>query len=126
MKTCRDLPTLFLVDLTAKSANKVYNKPGAGDSEPFGFVQVGESKKIEADVFGGSIKATNVSLFKARTQDSGTIADDIRVVVVAIRGTASIHDWLVNFNDARKPAAQLGVEASVRSEFLVSCQRRLI
>lgn len=107
--------------MAAKSSKKVYNKPGVSDLEPFAFIQIGESKSIAADVFGGSIKATLVSLYKIRTDTVETTANDTTVVVVAIRGTASVHDWMVNLHDIKKPVApQEAAAANVKSEFLVS------
>jgi hypothetical protein len=90
--------------------------------EPFAFEQVGESKTLAANVLGGLIKASNVSLYKGKTSFAAPKGDEIRIVVVAIRGTAIIHDWLVNFNDATLSTGLLPKD-KVQSEFLVSLQK---
>ena len=110
-----------MIDLAAKSSKKVYSAPGVHDLEPFAFEQVGELKKLGADVFGGSLKATIVSSYKAKASLTGPKGGDIRIVVVAIRGTATIHDWLVNFNDS-EPKSNLCSKPTEKyeSEFLVS------
>jgi hypothetical protein len=117
---CRNPSTLIMVDLAAKSAKKVYKKPGVLDLEPFAFEQVGESKTVGADILGGSVKATTVSLYKGKESFTGSQGDDIRVVVVAIRGTATIHDWLVNFNDLEPNPTE-----EYETEFLVSISQTL-
>ncbi|KAH8665134.1 Alpha/Beta hydrolase protein [Tricladium varicosporioides] len=109
-----DAPTLLLVDLAANCAKKVYRKPESGDLNPFAFEEEGSSKTITGDELGNSVKATTVGLFKGKPGLTGPDGDDIRVIVVAIRGTASIHDWMVNFNDAAQPKpAKSGFETTI-------------
>jgi len=125
-----DPPSILLGDLGATCAKKVYRKPGSDTFEPTGFIQVGEARKIEADKFGGLKKAATICLYKGKpavTGDGGVLS----VIVVAIRGTASIHDWMVNFNDAALQKSTInsklaalkvndGTEDLIQSDFLVS------
>jgi len=95
-----DSPSILLGDLAATCAKKVYRKPGSDTLKPTGFIQVGEARKIEADKFGGLTKAATMCLYKGKPGVTGDAGGVLSVIVVAIRGTASIHDWMVNFNDA--------------------------
>ena len=63
----------------------------------------------------------------AKEDSTGPEVRDVRVMVVAIRGTASIHDWPVNFNNTSQledslTAMDLGDrdDDRVQSDLLVS------
>jgi hypothetical protein len=105
-----------MMDLAAKTAKEVYNKPTTADLQPFAFVEEGEKQKIPADKYGGSVKETNIRLYKP-IQEFGEHGNEMRVVVVAIRGTSSIHDWMVNFKDTALPKKK---EDSIKSDFIAS------
>ena len=79
-----------MADLAAKASKKVYNKSDSVDLEPFAFTQTKETK-ISAGKFGGSIKATEVCLYKGKPAFTSP-DDNVRVLVVAIRGIALIYN----------------------------------
>jgi hypothetical protein len=87
---------------------KVYAKPGSAELLSDSFDAIAEELKFNADILGGSIKAATTGLYspKIHTDDSSN------VIVLAIRGTVTKHDWMVNLND--------GAENSVQDAFLVS------
>jgi hypothetical protein len=106
---CSTFATRVLVNLAAKSAKAVYNKSTSADLKASAFVHTGETRKIRADEFGGLMKATTVTLYKGKEESTGADVQDVRVMVVAIRGTASLHDWLVNFNDTAQLESSFAV-----------------
>ncbi|KAH7022656.1 Alpha/Beta hydrolase protein [Ilyonectria destructans] len=95
-----------LVRLAALSAVKVYAKPGTKNLSPSDFDVIGEPVKIDADLLGGPVKATTAWLYTPK--ESCTSSSN--VIVVAIRGSVTTHDWMVNLND--------GAERPVQDAFL--------
>lgn len=96
------------VRLAALSAVKVYAKPGTENLSSSDFDVVGEPVKIDADLLGGPVKATTAWLYTPKKSSTSSS----NVIVVAIRGSVTTHDWMVNLND--------GAERPVQDAFLVS------
>lgn len=94
--------------LAALSAVKVYAKPGTENLSCSDFDVVGEPVKIDADLLGGPVKATTAWLYTPKASSTSSS----NVIVVAIRGSVTTHDWMVNLND--------GAERPVQDAFLVS------
>lgn len=69
------------------------------------FQTVGPRENLPADIFFGTVKAMHVQLLGVDLENSGRLTP---VVVVAIRGTASLRDWSVNFNHSSNNQAQAG------------------
>jgi len=78
---------------------------------PLAFAPVGEPHRIAADILSGSLKETRIEIYKGIDDFTGRADDGNRSIVVAIRGTASIHDWMVNLNDS--PPAPGSVESTL-------------
>ncbi|KAM5360085.1 hypothetical protein ACJZ2D_013996 [Fusarium nematophilum] len=95
-----------LVKLAALSAVKVYAKPGSETLSSSDFDIIGELLKIDADRRGGSVKATTAGLYAPKEHDTSSG----NVIVVAIRGSVTTHDWMVNLN--------VGAERPVQDAFL--------
>jgi hypothetical protein len=101
-----------LIDLAAVSSKRVY---GISDSSLMfkkheRFQAVGPGENLAANLFFGTMKAMHVRLPGADLNNSGRLTP---VVVVEIRGTASVRDWSVNFNHSSNSHTQA-------SDFLVS------
>ncbi|KAF4436580.1 lipase (class 3) domain-containing protein [Fusarium austroafricanum] len=102
-----DISQRRLIKLAALSATKVYAKPGS-ESLFFGdFKAIGEPLKINADRFTGSVKAATVQQYTP----NGVKGSFGNVLVVAIRGSVSTHDWMINLND--------GLGAPITDPFMV-------
>ncbi|OAQ67654.1 lipase (class 3) domain-containing protein [Pochonia chlamydosporia 170] len=84
-----------LVRLAAVSAVKVYAKEATKDLVPDEFSVFSIPANINAESLGGSVKATNIWLYIPNDSTSGST----NVIVVAIRGSVTYHDWLVNLNN---------------------------
>ncbi|KAK0702797.1 Alpha/Beta hydrolase protein [Lasiosphaeris hirsuta] len=95
-----------LLRLAALSAVKVYAREGTQHLISSEFDEVGSPLKIDADLLGGSVKATTTVLYAPREDG----ANSSNVIVVAIRGSVTTHDWMVNLND--------GAEWPVEDTFL--------
>lgn len=63
---------------------------------------------IHADRFTGSVKAVTVQQYAT----NGVNDSSGSVLVVAIRGSVSTHDWMINLND--------GLGAPITDSFMVS------
>lgn len=108
MTVVREIASRELVRLAALSAVKVYAKPGTAELLSDTFDPIGEELKINADFLGGTVKAATVGLHSPKVLTEGCS----NVIVLAIRGTVTSHDWMVNLND--------GAGRSVQDGFLVS------
>jgi hypothetical protein len=100
-----------LIELAAISSKLVY----AGAPEALKhfslirFTPAGPVINLSPDALFGTIKAADIRLFNGDVNGDGHLTP---FIVVAIRGTASVRDWTVNFNH--------GVNETVHTEFLVS------
>ena len=65
---------------------------------------MGDVQRIRTSIPGSQSKPAMVSLHR---QTDGVLSTPpgVHVVVVAIRGTASIDDWMVNFNSGSRPGS---------------------
>ncbi|KAI9167959.1 sugar transporter [Paramyrothecium foliicola] len=90
-----DLSRRRLVNLAALGATRVYAKPGSQDLLSNDFNVIGEPLKIAADRLTGSAKATTIEHYAPRRPSVGSR----HILVVAIRGTVTKHDWMINLND---------------------------
>ncbi|KIL84026.1 Nudix [Fusarium avenaceum] len=97
-----------LIKLAALGATKVYAKPGSENLFFGDFKAIGEPLMIHADRFTGSVKAVTVQQYAT----NGVNHSSGNVLVVAIRGSVSTHDWMVNLND--------GLGAPIADSFMVS------
>jgi hypothetical protein len=73
--------------------------------KPERFQAVGPGENLAANLFFGTVKAMHVRLLGANLDNSGRLTP---IVVVAIRGTASVRDWFVNFNHRSNNYTQAG------------------
>lgn len=89
-------------------ATKVYAKPGSKNLFFGDFKTIGEPLMIHADRFTGSVKAVTVQQYAT----NGVNDSSGDVLVVAIRGSVTTHDWMINLND--------GLGAPVADSFMVS------
>ncbi|KAH6656434.1 Alpha/Beta hydrolase protein [Truncatella angustata] len=89
------VPEYFLIGLAAVSAEEAYDRPTQTRLLAKGFKLVGEVARLAVGPTGSSIKATSVGMYES----TGPAPDTQYTIVIAIRGTASIHDWMVNLND---------------------------
>ncbi|KAF1962259.1 alpha/beta-hydrolase [Byssothecium circinans] len=96
-----------LIDLAAVSSKLVYgiSTTSLMLKEPERFQAVGPGENLAANLFFGTVKAMHVRLFGADLDNNGSLTP---VVVVAIRGTASVRDWSVNFNHSSNNHTQAG------------------
>jgi Lipase (class 3) len=120
----------LLVNLAAICADEVYARKDQAATPPKGFDILKEVNKMDAGNANSSSKATTVVLYKPHLDSP----ESRNVVVVAIRGTASVHDWMVNLNDGSDtPTADkfLGNDANdvpfrVHSGFLACAKGMLL
>jgi hypothetical protein len=89
--------------LAASGAIRAYKNPAPDDRHCNDFDAVGEALSVDPDRLGGSVKAATVELYTRRGSSD-------KVIVVAIRGSFIIHDWMVNLND--------GAETPVQDDFM--------
>lgn len=96
-----------LIDLAAVSSKRVYGIPASSliFKKPELFQAVGPSEDLAADLFCGTVKAMHVRLHGVDLDSSGRLTP---VVVIAVRGTASVRDWSVNFNHSNNNYTQAG------------------
>ncbi|KAL2063124.1 hypothetical protein VTL71DRAFT_6196 [Oculimacula yallundae] len=96
-----------LIDLAAVSSKRVYVNPGAPlvFLKPERFQAIGLEENLSPDLFFGTVKAMHVRLFGVDLENNGRLTP---VIVVSIRGTASVRDWSVNFNHSSNNHIQAG------------------
>ncbi|KAI6777488.1 hypothetical protein HG530_001433 [Fusarium avenaceum] len=108
-KASQELHTYFQEEgNSALGATKVYAKPGSEYLFSGDFKAIGEPLMIHADRFTGSVKAVTVQQYAT----NGVNDSSGNVLVVAIRGSVSTHDWMINLND--------GLGAPITDYFMVS------
>ncbi|KAH0558667.1 hypothetical protein GP486_004680 [Trichoglossum hirsutum] len=91
-----------LINLAAISSKEVYAKrENLKMVKSSKFAATGPpALELPAELFGGSIKATSIRLYEVDSEQGSRVP----VVVVAVRGTASIHDWM----SAQRAADKVG------------------
>jgi hypothetical protein len=106
-----------LIDLAAVSSKLVYGISPSSlmFKKPERFEAVGPGENLAANIFFGTVKAMHVRLLGVDLDNSGRLTP---VVIVAIRGTASIRDWSVNFNHSSNNYTQAGDFLVIMSHFV--------
>ena len=100
----REEPLSHLIQLAAKSSEVAYENTGISSLEQPTAVSVGSTLSA-ADIAVEASKASLDGTIKACAITSRTAAED-QILVVAIRGTVSLVDWLVNFDGDLEPTGE--------------------
>jgi len=107
-----------LIDLAAVSSKCVYGISASSMmlKKPERFQAVGPGENLAANIFFGTVKAMHVRLFGVDLDNSDRLTP---IIVVAIRGTASLRDWSVNLNHNNNNHTQAGDFLVIMSHFVL-------